>query len=59
MRLEFLCVLCSLAAVLAAPVPDSQGKGPLSLSFSSKELFESLGLEGISVSLACACLPGR
>lgn len=51
MKLEFLCVLlCSVAAVLAVPVPDSQGKGPLSLSFSSKELFETLGLEGISVS---------
>lgn len=51
MKLEFLVLLASLGVALAAPMENQQAKGPISLSFSSKELFEALGLGGLSVSL--------
>lgn len=52
MKLESLIILASLTTALAAPIENQQAKGPpsISLSFSSKELLEALGLGGISVS---------
>lgn len=51
MKLEFLVLLCSVTAILAAPMRDMQDKEPgsLSLSLSSKALLETLGLGALSV----------
>lgn len=49
MKVDILIAFTSVTAVLAAPIDNPQDGGPLSLSFSSKALFETLGLGGLSV----------